>query len=166
MSNRTAEKLNCQETRKLFAPLTKDTLGEGERQGVTQHLQSCSRCADEHRLAALYYSTLDLAAAPEVVTPNEEFFIGLRARLARGAEQFAPKPIIEESWAAALLLTARQLIPAMTLLLLLMFGATLLWSKVSPNSGPSAQSQISEPTPYDAIDLPVIVAEERSTNGR
>lgn len=166
MSNRIAEKLNCKQARKLFAPLTKDQVSEVEQQLVAQHIESCPRCADEQRLTALYHTTLKLSGSPEVITPDEEFFIALRARIARGAEQFAPTPVaVEESWAAALLLTARQLIPAMALLLLLIFGATVLWSNSSRSSGQSAQSQISEPTPYDSIDLSVIVAEERG-NGR
>jgi hypothetical protein len=165
MSNRIAEQLTCKEARKLFAPFSKNAVSDTEQRGVAQHLESCGRCAQEYRLAALYYSTLDLTAAPEVVAPDEEFFIALRARIARGAEQFAPRPVAEESWSTALLLTARQLIPAMALLLLLIFGATILWSNSSRNSGQSAQTQITEPTPYDAIDTSVIVAEERG-NGR
>jgi hypothetical protein len=35
----------------------------------------------------------------------------------------------DESWTGALLLTAKQLIPAMAVLLLLMAGATLFWGE-------------------------------------
>jgi len=54
------------------------------------------------------------------------FFKALRARIARGPE-FSPSRRTDESWAAALLVTARQLLPAMAVLLLLMVGATLFW---------------------------------------
>jgi len=79
-------------------------------------------------LFALHRATLDAAASAEPVTPNEQFFRALRARIARGPA-LSPSRRAEESWTAALLLTARQLVPAMAVLLLLIIGATLLWNQ-------------------------------------
>jgi hypothetical protein len=120
----------CRQARKQFA-----ALGEGnaasmsmsvtERAATNRHVQTCSRCALEYRLFALQKATLDAAAA-EPITPDEDFFKGLRARIARGPE-LSQSRRADESWAAALLVTARQLVPAMAVLLLLMVGATLFW---------------------------------------
>jgi hypothetical protein len=81
----------------------------------------------EYRLFALQRATLDLAAV-EPFTPDEEFFKGVRARIARGPEASRIRQR-DESWAAALFVTARQLVPAMAILLLLMLGATLFWNR-------------------------------------
>jgi predicted anti-sigma-YlaC factor YlaD len=121
MSNELNDKmdLSCRQMRKRFALLD---------EGVTTHLQTCSRCAFEYRLFALRRATLDAAASPEPVTPDEQFFMALKARIARGPV-ISPSRPAEESWTAALLLTARQLVPAMAVLLLLIIGATLLWNQ-------------------------------------
>jgi hypothetical protein len=103
-----------------------------ERAAVSSHVQACSRCSLEYRLFALQRATLD-AAAGEPVIPDEDFFKGLRARIARGPEP-SPRRLPDESWAAALFVTARQLVPAMALLLLMMIGATLLWNKLPWNN--------------------------------
>jgi hypothetical protein len=123
----------CREARKRFALLNeRDGVSTGisvtERAATNRHLQTCSRCAMEYRLFALQRATLD-AAAGEPITPDENFFKGLRARIARGPEPVRSRPF-EDSWAAALFVTGRQLVPAMAVLLLLMVGATLLWNQV------------------------------------
>jgi len=122
----------CRQARKRFAELYQpDDASIGmsvtERATTNRHVQTCSRCSTEYRLFALQRATLD-AAAGEPVTPDEDFFKGLRARIARGP-QFSVARRVDESWAAALLITARQLVPAMAVLLLLMVGATLLWNQ-------------------------------------
>ena len=122
--------MTCRETRKRFAALG----GRGAKVDVTEraaaerHVQTCSRCATEYRLFALQRAALDAAAASEPIAPDEDFFKGLRARIARGPDLLASR-ISDESWTGALLLTARQLIPAMGVLLLLMAGATLFWDQ-------------------------------------
>lgn len=127
--------LSCRRVRKQFALLHGNASVSHSAKAVSAHLQTCSKCAVEYRLFALQRATFDAAASPELVTPDEQFFSALRARIARGP---APLPSRrgEESWAAALLLTARQLVPAMAVLLLLIIGATLLW-----NQPPSDTSQ-------------------------
>jgi hypothetical protein len=93
----------------------------------------------------------------------------VRARLHRG------EPAIEradESWTAALFVTARQLIPAMALLLLLIIGATFLWSSVAPKGGQPLQSTnhlprlFDDPSPSvdDALDS--VMAIEEKKNGK
>ena len=121
-------KMTCRRTRKLFGALDRQQLANNERAAAERHLGDCSRCALEFRLFALQRATLDAAAAAEPVIPGDDFFRGLRARMARGAEA-SPSRLADESWTSALLLTARQMIPAMAVLLLLMAGATLLWSQ-------------------------------------
>lgn len=120
----------CRQARKRFAALDEGDAGSmslsvTERTATNRHVQTCSRCALEYRLFALQRATLDAAAA-EPIAPDEVFFKALRARIARGPE-LSPGRRADESWAAALLVTARQLVPAMAVLLLLMVGATLFW---------------------------------------
>lgn len=132
MSNQLNGKMNlsCRQIQKRFGllHLNATVANATEREGVKTHLQTCSRCALEYRLFALRLATLDAAASPEPVTPDEQFFRALRARIARGPAVSPPRRN-EESWTAALLLTARQLVPAMAVLLLLIIGATLLWNQ-------------------------------------
>jgi len=126
-------KMTCRQTRKHFAALDNHSLAISERAASEHHIADCSRCALEFRLFALQRATLDAASSPEPVVPDEDFFRGLRARIARGIET-APLRLPDESWTSALLLTAKQLIPAMAVLLLLMAGATLFWGE-APSGG-------------------------------
>lgn len=122
----------CREARKRFAELdnregASNRMNNAERATISHHVKSCSRCSMEYRLFALQRTTLDLAAG-EPFSPDEEFFKGVRARIARGPEPSRTRQP-DESWAAALFVTARQLVPAMAVLLLLMLGATLFWNR-------------------------------------
>jgi predicted anti-sigma-YlaC factor YlaD len=131
----------CRQAQKRFAALDErvDTarISVTERAATEHHLQTCSRCAIEYRLFALQRATLDAAAMPEPITPDEDFFRALRARIARGPE-LAPSRRADESWSAALLVTARQLVPAMAILLLLMIGATFLWNQAPSDTREAA----------------------------
>lgn len=169
----------CRQARKRFAALHEDSTGSGklsvtERTATERHVQTCSRCAREYRLFALQRATLDAAAAPELVIPDEDFFRGLRARIARGPELSTSRPA-DESWTAALLLTARQLLPAMAVLLLLMVGATFLWNRPPGNTTeavlrPRERVMFSdmydypEPTRDDVLET--LVAVEEKENGK
>jgi hypothetical protein len=128
ISNDSEIKMTCRQTRKHFTALDNHSLTISERAAAEHHLADCSRCALEFRLFGLQRATLDAAASAEPVVPDEHFFKGLRARIARGIET-APLRLPDESWTSALLLTAKQLIPAMAVLLLLMAGATLFWGE-------------------------------------
>ncbi len=132
---------NCRSVRKQLRAFAQaqavNRVYDAQHQAIAQHMQSCARCASEYRLLALSRTALDLAAAPESFRPDETFFVALKARLARGEAARLPIAVNEDSWAAALRMTARQLIPAMALLLLLILGATLLW-KQSPSGSQAA----------------------------
>lgn len=172
--------MKCRQARKRFAALDEHDASPGisvtELAAANRHLQTCSSCAVEYRLFVLQRATLDAAAATAPITPDENFYRALRARIARGPEQAARQQ--DESWAAAMLISARQLIPAMALLLLLMVGATLLW-----NQPPSDTNQLSraavrprervifpdmydypEPTRDDVLET--LVAVEEKENGK
>jgi anti-sigma factor RsiW len=128
----TERRIVCREARKRFAELDNHESGSlniAERAAINYHVQTCPRCSMEYRLFALQRATLDLASS-EPFSPDEEFFKGVRARIARGPEPSHTRQP-DESWAAALFVTARQLVPAMAVLLLLMLGATLFWNRPS-----------------------------------
>jgi len=134
--------LVCREAQKRFAALEGRsfdavTMGVSDKAATEHHLQICLRCALEYRLFKLQSAVLDAAATPEPITPDEQFFRAVRARIARGPEVSQARPA-DESWAAALLLTARQLFPAMAVLLLLIVGATLLWNQPRPETSQAA----------------------------
>jgi hypothetical protein len=146
-----------------------------ERAIIKHHLQECAACAAEYRLLALSRATLDAAAA-EPFAPDQDFFRGLRARLARG-ESPVPVERADESWAAALLLTARQLIPAMAMLLLLIIGMTVLSNSgamVSKDSTAMASPAprrdridlFDDPAPIAEDVLDTLVAAEEKKNGK
>lgn len=144
MSNTMGRETNvvCRQAQKRFAALDGRSvgavkLGVTDRAATEHHLQTCSRCAIKYRLFALHRATLDAGAWPEPITPDEHFYEALRARIARGPEP-SPSRSADESWAAALLVTARQLFPVMAVLLLLMIGATFLWDQQPSDTSQAA----------------------------
>src|ERR1051325_7990003 len=130
----TDRKLSCNEARQRFASLIQKQGDEAfltrDGEAVASHLKGCRRCSQEYRLRSLTRLALDLTASPEAIEPGKEFFVQLRARIARGPEAPA-RYQAEESWSATLWLTARQMMPALAMLLLLIIGATILWSRSS-----------------------------------
>ena len=172
MSNSSNEPtIVCRQVRKSFPALIegnrvvpiREKLSVTERAAAHRHLQTCERCAREYRLFALSRAAMDQAAAPEVITPGEDFFKALRAKIARGPERIVER--IDESWAAALMLTARQLIPAMAMLLLIIIGATFasnIFEKV-PSKIPTASNQIPRRERIvfnDVYDVPAPTADD------
>ena len=170
--------INCRETRRRFsalAGLNGTDLSGTDRAATERHVQTCERCAREHRLYGLGRAALDLAASPEPVRPGNDFYAALRAQIARGPAAEKPPQVSDESWAAAVFLTARQLIPAMAVLLLLIIGATLM-SKSAPAQTDSAELRprervlfnqlydYPEPTPDDVLET--LVAVEEKENGK
>jgi hypothetical protein len=143
-----------------------------EREAIEHHIAGCSRCATEFRVFNLGKTVLDSMASDETIVPDDEFFVALRARIARGP-QTSP-----ESSATLMWVTARQLIPAMAMLLMLILGATLLWG--TSNGQRSAQQnawippsdrlllnevyEYPAPTTDDVIET--LVAVEENTNGK
>jgi len=144
MSDKIGRETNmvCRQAQKSFAALDGRSPGAvklsvTDRAAAEHHLETCSRCAIKYRLFALQRATLDAAAAPEPITPDEHFYKALRARIARGQEPL-PSRSADESWSLALLVTARQLFPVMAVLLLLMIGATFLWNQQPPDTSQAA----------------------------
>lgn len=175
--------ISCRQARKRFTAQDEhdaatESLSVTERAAFRRHVQTCSRCALEYRLFTLQRATLDAAAVPEPITPDENFFKGLRARIARGPLP-ASSRAQDESWAAALLITARQLIPAMAVLLLLMIGATVLWNQqpaevnqVTNQAAVRPRERVIFPDIYDYPEptrddvLETLVAVEEKENGK
>ncbi|MGA9772710.1 MAG: hypothetical protein WBV94_27010 [Blastocatellia bacterium] len=164
----------CRQARKSFSALIeggrvvpiREKLSVTDRAATHRHLQTCERCAGEYRLFALSRAALDTAAAAEVITPGEDFFKALRARIARGPERAVVNlDRADESWAAAMLLTARQMIPAMAMLLLIIIGATLVWNMAESASAekPTVSSQIPRRERIvfnDVYDVPAATADD------
>jgi hypothetical protein len=125
----------------------RQALSVTERAATERHLQTCGPCEIEYRLLSLSRAALDAAAAPEPIAPDEDFFKAVRARVYRGEASIERA---DESWATALLITARQLIPAMALLLLLIISATFLWRNVPQKGNQSLQGRNTLPRLYDS----------------
>jgi hypothetical protein len=187
--------VSCRETRRRFKALAgrrstdmspnpekvdlKSVDFSGPDRAATElHLQTCRRCAREHRLFQMRQAALDLSGSPEPVRPDDNFFAALRAQMARGPVAQSKARASDESWAAAVSLTARQLIPAMAVLLILIIGATL-WSNSAPSRTDTAEIRprdrvlrvlfnqlydYPEPTPDDVLET--LVAVEEKENGK
>ncbi|HWP43966.1 MAG TPA: hypothetical protein VNO14_12060 [Blastocatellia bacterium] len=172
MSERT--KMHCRAVRKRFDSLAGGRLSDCERETIERHLGACDGCSREYRLFTLSRAVLDLAASPEEVRPDDAFFKGLRARIERGPLPLQGAPA-DESWAGALWITARQLVPAMAMLLALIIGATVLWSSAPATSEqtvlrPRDRILFSElydyPAPTQDDVLESLVAVEEIENGQ
>jgi anti-sigma factor RsiW len=173
------ETLACREVRRRLPALLaarearvvpiRQALAGAERAATERHLEACERCAMEYRLLSLHRATLDAAAAPEPIAPDEDFFKAVRARINRNE---ASPERADESWAAALLITARQLIPAMALLLLLIIGATFLWNNAAPHADQRLQGANHLPRlnddPAPSVDdaLESVMTVEEKKNGK
>lgn len=173
--------MSCRKARKQFHALLERPEGFTgasveltllERAALERHINECAGCECDFRIYSLTQTTLNLAASPDTAAPGEDFFKGLRARIARGPET-KPAQQQDESWAAAMLVTARQMIPAMAMLLLLILGASLLWNnspdKLNNRSNEANQALrqrdvYPEPTPDDVIES--FVAVEEKWDGR
>jgi len=178
MSN--TQTIACRQARKRFPAFDKtstarETLAAGERATIERHLQDCAKCKREYQIFALTRAALDGAAATEPMTADDAFLRGLRARINRGPEPPKSRPA-EETWAAALLLTARQLIPAMAMLLLLIIGATFVWSTnvtqgndrvaLRPGERVMFSDMYDYPAPTRDDVLETLVAAEEKENGK
>ncbi|HLG18055.1 MAG TPA: hypothetical protein VJH03_26675 [Blastocatellia bacterium] len=170
-------RIGCRQTRRSFGALAapNSKLPPEVRLALGDHLEGCPACAREHEVFLLSRAALDAAAAPDVIEPGREFFALLRARIARGPndeEQLAASR--DDSWAAVLTLAARQLIPAMAMLLVLIIGATLLIERWSPSAPVSVSQSVDSamirafeaPVPTPADELERLVAVEEREDGK
>ena len=143
-----------------------------------RHLDECASCTAEYEMLQLERAVLDASAAVEPVEPGPEFFAALRARIQREAEGTAAgRYATEDAWANIVWLTARQLVPTMAVLLILIVGATLILS--SRNNSPTGTAMMVRPSErvlfHDIYDTPqpttddvleTLVAVEDKDNGK
>ena len=176
------ETLTCRAARKRLPGLLafraarvvpiRQALSAAERAATEQHLDACARCATQYRILSLSRAAMDAAAASEPFAPDESFFKAVRARVHRGEASEASVERADESWAAALLITARQLIPAMALLLLLIIGATFLWNSAAPKGKQTLEGRnhwprlYDDPAPSDDDALDSVLVVEEKKNGK
>lgn len=174
----------CRAARRQFGALVRREIAHAQGENLSaeipdafRHIETCSRCEVEYRLVFLSRAALHLAASDETVRPDEDFYKALRARIARGPEpQIQTLPAVDESWAAALFLTARQLIPVMAVLLLLIIGATFIFSSAPKQNIQTAGEfrprdrvifndiyDFPEPTRDDVLET-LVAVEERNGN--
>jgi hypothetical protein len=161
-------KITCRKARRSFHLRER----AADNAALASHLQSCARCERDYRVFTLTRATLDLAATPEPVTPDKDFFTALRARIARGPEGSAQvAPGVDESWTAVLMLTARQLIPAMAILLVIIIGLTLMFDTARTDGNMIARQpservlfnrmyDLPEPTTDDVLETLVNVEDQ------
>lgn len=174
-------KIVCGQARKRFSAFDETAtaqgqLAAGERASIERHLHDCPKCAREYRIFALTRAALDASAATEPITVDEAFFRALRARINRGPEAPPMWQPAAESWAATLLATGRQVIPAMAVLLLLIIGATFMWSTegapgtdrvaLRPRERVMFSDMYDYPAPTRDDVLETLVAPEEKENGK
>ena len=145
--------LKCGDARKWFRAVEQGKAPDDVREAVRRHVAVCGRCAVEHRLNQLEQTVLDLAGAAQQLTPDEEFFKGLRARIARGDSSVETRSGADQTWTGLMWVTARQVLPAMAILLLLIVGATLMWG----SDGPVEEAQYRRP-----IDRLIVLPESEN----
>ncbi|MGH9761840.1 MAG: hypothetical protein ACREDR_13875 [Blastocatellia bacterium] len=147
----TEHKMQCRDAKRAFreadeaglvfaAPIPHED-GRRSLPAFEGHLENCNRCRDGYRLYRLGKGILRLGGASEPIIPANDWFVSLRARINR-----EPAPTDrggqEEPWQSALWQNARQLIPIMALLLLIVLGATLLWSTGSGSGRAADRSSV------------------------
>lgn len=172
-------RMSCKDARRAYRDAGLPLPYGDERkfsQDVERHLQGCDSCREDYRLHRLSLGVLKLGGAIHPIVPNDEWFAGVRARINRQALTDRNAP--EETWQSILWLNARQLIPIMALLVLIVLGATMLWStSARPNRSldrgsirPSDRVFFNEvyeyPQPTSDDVLQMLVAVEERPNGK
>ncbi len=147
---------------------------------VERHVKDCPKCAAEFELIELERVVLDASAAAPVEA-GPEFFAALRARIQREADgPAAGRYNMEDAWANLVWVTARQLVPTMAILLILIVGATLIWGRNdAPQGTASGTAMMLRPSErvlfHDIYDTPqpttddvleTLVAVEDKDNGK
>jgi hypothetical protein len=112
--------------------------------------------------------TGDAGATGGVYAPDANWFRGLRARIER---ESSPKfKVAEDSFAGMVSLVARQMVPVMLALVLLIVGATLFWNRTPTgqvNNDPVLMNQVVEyPQPTADDVLGTLLAVEDKKNGK
>ena len=171
-------KVNCREARKQFSVLARGgfrlTDEDGQGTPVENHIRSCSKCLDEYQLLALELTVVDLFGAAVTFQPEESFYYAVQNRIRR--EEYKASLPSMDPWPTLLWGSAKQLIPAVSMLLLLIIGATLFWRTSSSNGNDQAtniewsnliageQYELSQPSLYDVAGT--TAEKEENGNGR
>jgi len=149
--------MSCRNARAGLRPMILSGLANVQ---IERHLDHCANCAAEYALLKLEKIVLDASSAVVPIEPGPEFFAAVRARIYREAEGGAVSYSAEDGLANVLWLTARQLVPALTLLLAVIIGATLIWGAGVPKADLARQeaSAMLRPTErvlfHDLYDTP------------
>src|SRR5262249_5655544 len=181
--------LNCRQARKLIRAqgalhsraaigeirtqrpkLAGNAIDEGGDTRLRAHLLRCARCQVEARNNQFY--RFILAGNPEAAAaeaPDEIWFRGLRARIEREGSPMSTGG--EDSFARTVSLVARQMVPAMVVLVLLIVGATLFWNgrpgQGAGSTDPVLMNQVVEyPQPTTDDVLCTLLAVEDKKNGK
>jgi len=165
--------LGCREARKRIRAQqslpTPEANSDQPDSRLDAHLLFCPKCAAEARVTRLYRFIL-AGDAPLGTTlePDADWFKGLRARIER---ETSPKsPASEDSFAGIVWLAARQMVPAMVVLVLLIAGATLFWSSrpdLRGSTDPVLMNQVVEyPQPTSDDVLGTLLAVEDKKNAK
>jgi hypothetical protein len=166
--------LTCRQARKLirgqgwFHP--QSAIPEDSDSRLRSHLSRCARCEGEARVQRLYRVILtgDSGTVGTAYAPDAAWFRGLSARIER---ENSPKSLApEDSFAAIVSLVARQMVPVMVALILLIVGATLFWTRApvgQVNNYPVLMNQVVEyPQPTSDDVLGTLLAVEDKKNGK
>ena len=140
---------------------------------LRSHLLGCARCEAEAGFNRLYRNILEATrpanpGQPEA-GPDTAWFRVLRARIER---EGVPNSLAgEDSWAAIVWVAARQMVPVMAALVLLIVGATLFWNRAqglpTGNNDPVLMNQVVEyPQPTTDDVLGTLLAVEDTKNGK
>jgi hypothetical protein len=167
--------MKCRDVRREFALVDQNRRQQSPEalaRAVEQHLSECTACAHEYRLYSLSRNVIELSASEKPVSPNTEWFAGLKAAIARQSDAAGTRSLIQDSWTALVWITAKQLIPIMAAVVVIILGASLLWrtNPVSPDrSGIRASDRFvlsgrvyeyPKPTADDVIETLVAVEEK------
>ena len=171
-------RLSCREARAGFRSMTQSPAAprsNGSHLEIERHVDDCSPCAAEYGLFEMEQAVLDASAAAVPVEPDQAFFAALRARIHREAETGGAGCYAQDAWANMVWVTARQLIPTMAVLLILIIGATLIWggrddsyqeAVIRPSERVLFHDIYDTPQPTRDDVLEMLVAVEEKDNGK
>lgn len=173
-----AVSMKCREAQKAFVVLDRTRQSESDSRDllveqVERHLSECGDCATEYRIQRLGKAVLRLAGAEPAQGPDREWFAVLKAKIAQQSDAVAPRVASEDSLPGLVWITAKQLIPIMTAVMVIILGVSLFWrTTVAPQDTGQASDRFlfspqvyeyPQPTRDDVIDT-LVAVEDR--NGR
>jgi len=177
--------MKCREARIEFSVLDKSRRLSPGAKGVTpggredlieRHISECPACEREYRIFSLGRTVMELTGSSQPIIPDKEWFVAVKAATARLSDSRRFRVLTEESWPGLVWLTAKQLIPIMAAVVVIILGASLFWrnspipqdrSGVMVNDRFVLSGQVYEypqPTRDDVIET--LVAVEDQKNGK